>query len=165
MESFIKSLTFHHFSWATSNSETFFVGLALDYISEGLTCDCTSNTTCGSNYTVTTNVADTAPTTTCANAAAANYSFTYVSGTVTVTQRQVTVTAQSPTVFYGAPVPTIGFTLANMANSQTETVFSTQPTCTTAYTNTDTVAMRPTSVDSGCAIPDRRNGLPGHEVG
>ncbi|MFM7552045.1 MAG: MBG domain-containing protein, partial [Actinomycetota bacterium] len=108
-----------------------------------------SNTTCGSNYTVTTNVADTAPTTTCANAVAANYSFTYVSGTVTVTQRQVTVTAESPTVFYGAPVPTIGFALANMANSQTSSVFTTQPTCTTVYTNTDTVAMRPTTSCSG----------------
>ncbi|MFM9125178.1 MAG: MBG domain-containing protein, partial [Actinomycetota bacterium] len=108
-----------------------------------------SNTTCGSNYTVTTNVADTAPTTTCANAVAANYSFAYVSGTVTVTQRQVTVTAESPTVFYGAPVPTIGFALANMANSQTSSVFTTQPTCTTVYTNTDTVAMRPTTSCSG----------------
>jgi len=108
-----------------------------------------SNTTCGSNYTTSVNVADTPPTTTCTNAAAANYSFTYVSGYVTVNQRQVVVTATSPTVFYGEAVPTISFTLGNMANGQTSSVFSTQPTCVTVYTTSDTVAMRPATFCSG----------------
>ncbi|MGI9186163.1 MAG: beta strand repeat-containing protein, partial [Gaiellales bacterium] len=108
-----------------------------------------NNTTCGSNYTTSVNVADTPPTTSCTNAAAANYSFSYVTGTVTVNQRRVVVTATSPTVFYGETVPTISFTLGNMANSQTSTVFTTQPTCETVYTSNDTVAMHPRTYCSG----------------
>jgi hypothetical protein len=111
-----------------------------------------SNTTCSSLYTVTTNVGVT-PSTSCVNAVAANYSFSYVNGYVTVSQRRVVVTASTPTVFYGSPVPTIGFSLTNMANGQDHTVFSTQPTCTTVYTVTDVVGARPATSCTG-AVAD-----------
>ena len=109
-----------------------------------------SNTTCSSLYTVTTNVGVT-PSTSCANAVAANYSFTYTNGFVTVAQRRVVMTASIPVVFYGSSVPTVGFSLTNMANGQDHTVFSTQPTCTTAYTATDVVGARPVTSCTGAA--------------
>ena len=36
-----------------------------------------------------------------------------------------------------------------MANSQTSSVFTTQPTCTTVYTTSDTVSMHPATSCSG----------------
>ena len=108
------------------------------------------NTTCSSLYTITTDVGVT-PSTSCANAVAANYSFTFTSGFVTVVQRRVVLTASTPVVFYGSAVPTVGFSLTNMANGQDFTALSTQPTCTTTYTVTDTVGARPVTTCASAA--------------
>src|SRR5713226_6450023 len=66
----------------------------------------TTQPTCTTAYTTTTN-AGTTPATSCSGAVATNYSFTYVSGAVTVNQASVIVTASSPTVTYSDPVPAI----------------------------------------------------------
>ncbi|MFM7694529.1 MAG: MBG domain-containing protein, partial [Actinomycetota bacterium] len=97
--------------------------------------------TCSTTYTVTTPVAAVLAdrTTSCVGAVAANYSFAYADGAVTVQRRLVTITASSPTVTYGDAVPAVTPSYA-LVNSETSTVLSAQPTCSTTYTATTPVA-------------------------
>ncbi|MFM8611352.1 MAG: MBG domain-containing protein, partial [Actinomycetota bacterium] len=106
--------------------------------------------TCSTTYTVTTPVAAVLAdrTTSCAGAVAANYSFSYTSGAVTVQQRSIVITASSPSVTYGDAVPTVtpSYTLVN---SETSTALSTQPTCSTAYAPTSAFGTSPSTSCSG----------------
>ncbi|MFM9125878.1 MAG: MBG domain-containing protein, partial [Actinomycetota bacterium] len=98
-----------------------------------------SATTCSTTYT-TTSAYGTTPTTSCANATAANYQFTYTSGTVTIAKRTITVTPPSPTVTYGDARPATTPTYTGFVNSQDTRVFDTLATCTTPYTVLTSVA-------------------------
>ncbi|MFM7246825.1 MAG: MBG domain-containing protein, partial [Actinomycetota bacterium] len=106
--------------------------------------------TCSTTYTVTTPVAAVLAdrTTSCTGAVAANYSFSYTSGAVTVQQRSIVITASSPSVTYGDAVPTVtpSYTLVN---SETSTALSTQPTCSTAYAPTSAFGTAPSTSCSG----------------
>ncbi len=79
---------------------------------------------------------------TCADAAAANYSFTYVDGSLTVTPATLTVTADNETKTYGAANPTLTHTTTGFVNGETSAVVTTQPTCSTTATATSSVAGR-----------------------
>ncbi len=104
---------------------------------------------CTTAYTTTSN-AGTSPATSCSGAVATNYTFSYVPGAVTIQQVTVTITASSPTVHYGDPVPTITAGFSNsFVNGQTSAVLSTQPTCTTAYTVTSNAGTSPATSCSG----------------
>src|SRR5207247_5450850 len=104
-------------------------------------------------YTTASN-AGSSPSTSCSGAVATNYTFSYVPGAVTIQQVTVTITASSPTVHYGDPVPTITAGFSNsFVNGQTSAVLSTQPTCTTAYTTTSNAGRHRTTrrVESSAA--------------
>lgn len=90
--------------------------------------------TCSSTYDDTDAVGS-SPVTSCAGAAAANYSFTYNPGSVTVTRAPVVITADDDTVAFGTPTaPPVTYTASGLMNSDTTSVFTTQPTCvTTGY--------------------------------
>ena len=75
--------------------------------------------TCTTTYTVTSNYG-TSPTTSCSGGVAANYTFSYSGGLITIQKKTVTVTASSPTVTYGANVPAISPSYSGWRNSQTE---------------------------------------------
>lgn len=66
----------------------------------------TTQPTCTTAYTTTSN-AGTTPATSCSGALATNYKFTYVPGSMTIGQASVTITASSPSVTYGDPIPMI----------------------------------------------------------
>ena len=66
----------------------------------------TATPSCTTTYTSTTPVATT-PTTQCASAAAANYSFSYPTGTVTIQRKAAVITAASPNRTYGDGVPAV----------------------------------------------------------
>jgi hypothetical protein len=101
----------------------------------------TTTPTCITAYTNTTPVASSGIATTCSGAVAANYSFTYSPGAITINRKGLTVTASSHTVTYGDATPTVTPSYSNgFVNSQTAAVFTTAPTCTTAYTNTTPVS-------------------------
>jgi outer membrane protein OmpA-like peptidoglycan-associated protein len=100
----------------------------------------TTAPTCSTEYTNTTPFADSGIATTCLGAAAANYSFTYNPGAITINRKGLTVTASSHTVTYGDATPTVTPSYSGFVNSQTAAVFTTAPTCTTAYTNTTPVS-------------------------
>ena len=98
-----------------------------------------SGTSCTTTYASTSNVGS-LPGTSCSGATADNYSFTYVAGAVNVTRKPITVTASSDTVTYGDATPTVTPSYSGFVNSQTASVLTTAPTCTTAYTNSTPVA-------------------------
>src|SRR5260370_1327543 len=95
----------------------------------------TMQPTCTTTYTPTSN-AGTTPSTSCSGATATNYSFSYVGGTVTIGKASATITASSPSVTYGDPVPTITAGFSAFKNGQDSTVLTMQPTCMTAYATT-----------------------------
>ena len=107
-----------------------------------------SSVVCTTTYT-TTSAFGTTPTTSCSGATATSYSFTYVSGTVTISKRPIVVTASSPSLNYGDSIPTITPSYsANFANSETSSVVS-GTVCTTTYTTTSTFGTTPTTSCSG----------------
>jgi hypothetical protein len=83
--------------------------------------------------------------------AAANYSFLFKSGTLTIQPAALTVTASSPTVTYGSTVPTITPSYNGFVGSDTSSVLTSQPACSTAYTVTSAVGSLPSTSCSGAA--------------
>jgi sugar lactone lactonase YvrE len=110
----------------------------------------TKQPTCTTAYTLTSPVGS-SPATSCSGARAANYAITYVSGSVTVNQALLTITASSPTVIYGSAVPTITPSFSGFVNGETSSVLTMQPNCTTAYTTTSPVGSSPATSCSGAA--------------
>jgi hypothetical protein len=104
--------------------------------------------TCTTTYT-TTSPAGSSPSTSCSGAVAANYTFNYVDGSVTVNQATVTITASSPTVNYGDKVPGIKTNYKGFKNGDDRTVLTTLPTCTTTYTTTSPAGSSPSTSCSG----------------
>src|SRR5207237_641010 len=62
----------------------------------------------------------------------ANYSISYVAGTLTVTQAGLTITANNQTRVYGASNPTLTVSYTGLVNGDTNTSLTTPPTITTA---------------------------------
>lgn len=81
----------------------------------------------------------------------ANYTATYVNGTLTVSRPTITVTASSASVTYGDPKPTITASYAGFVNGDTAAVVTTAPTCITAYTTTSPAGSSPSTSCSGAA--------------
>ena len=81
---------------------------------------------------------------TCSGAVSANYSITYVAGTVTVTAVPLTITAGSATITYGSPVPLITPTVVGLVNGDT-TASLVGLTCTTTYVQGNAVGTYPTN--------------------
>ena len=107
-----------------------------------------SGTSCTTTYT-TTSAFGTTPTTSCSGATATNYSFTYTSGAVTISQRPIVITASSSSLNYGDSIPTITPSYsANFAGSDTSSVVS-GTSCTTTYTTTSAFGTTPTTSCSG----------------
>jgi outer membrane protein OmpA-like peptidoglycan-associated protein len=111
----------------------------------------TATPTCSTDYTNTTPFADSGIATTCAGAAAANYSFTYSPGAIAINKKSLTVTASSPAVPYGSAVNTVTVTpqITGFVNSETQSVVNTMPSCTTAYAVTSQVSSAPYTRCSG----------------
>lgn len=91
--------------------------------------------TCVSNVTATTPVGVYASTSSCANAGAANYTFTAVEGTVSVNARTITVTPRAVTSPYGV-VPAVLPAYAGFVNGQGPSVLTHQAGCTANTTVT-----------------------------
>jgi len=87
----------------------------------------------------------------CGGAAAANYTISYVAGTVTVNAAPLTITASNGAMTYGGVVPTITPGFAGFVNGQNFTVLTTQPTCTTTATAASNVGSYPSSCSGAAA--------------
>ena len=80
-----------------------------------------------------------------------NYNTVSGSIAVTVNKAALAITASSATVSYGGGVPTITPSYSGFVNSQTSSVLTTQPTCTTTYTATSAAGSSPSTSCSGAA--------------
>lgn len=110
----------------------------------------TSQPTCTTTYTSTTDVTAGA-TTTCSGAAAANYTFIYVSTPVTINKAAVVITASSTSVEYGSAIPTITPSYSGFKNSDGAGAIDTAPTCTTTYDDAPTPTNAGASTTTSCS--------------
>ncbi len=85
--------------------------------------------------------------------AAANYTITFVPGTLAVTPAPITVTADNKTKTVGAANPPLTFTAASFVNGDTVSSLTTQPTLSTTATTSSTVGSYPITV-SGAVDPN-----------
>jgi outer membrane protein OmpA-like peptidoglycan-associated protein len=111
----------------------------------------TTAPTCDTTYSTTSGFGSVAST--CSGGSAANYSFTFTAGVISIAKKTLTVTAPSPTVTYGDTAPTLSATITGWVNSETSSVLTTLPTCSTAYTNASNANTAP-SVNCAGAVDD-----------
>jgi autotransporter-associated beta strand protein len=88
-------------------------------------------------------------------AADPDYTISYVGGTLSVTQAELTVTAVNQTKVYGAAVPSLTASYSGFVNGDTAASLTTQPTLTTTATASSHVSGNPYSITaSGAADAD-----------
>src|SRR6185312_5984686 len=87
---------------------------------------------------------------TASGAASANYSISYVAGSLTITAAHLTITADDKTKVYGTANPTLTVTYTGFVNGDTKASLTTQPNITTTATASSKVAAYPITA-SGAA--------------
>jgi MBG domain (YGX type)/Bacterial Ig domain len=90
---------------------------------------------------------------TCSGAAAANYTITYVAGTVTIYQASLAITASNNSMIYGGSVPVITPSYTGFVLGQNALALTTQPTCSTSATSTSSAGSY-ASTCSGAVDPN-----------
>jgi len=113
----------------------------------------TTDPTCSTTYTQGSGVSG-SYSTSCTGAVATNYTFKYVPGSVTVNPATVNITASSPTVTYGDPVPTIDPIYSGWVLGEGPTVLTTAPACSTTYTQGSGVSGSPYATSCSGAAAD-----------
>lgn len=82
-------------------------------------------------------------------ATAKNYTFTYESGTLTVTKAPLTITPRDKTMTYGDRVPNLEVDYAGLKNNESKPVWITEPTVTTTATQESPAGSYPITVNGG----------------
>jgi gliding motility-associated-like protein len=90
-----------------------------------------------------------------------NYAINYAAGTMTIGKATLTVTGISPTMTYGAAVPTLGVTYSGFVNGDTQASLTTQPTATTTATSSSPVGTYPVTPSGGVSANYTFNYVPG----
>jgi hypothetical protein len=80
---------------------------------------------------------------------AANYTFAFVNGLLSVTPATLTVTADNQTMVYGATVPALTDTITGFVNGDTASVVSGAASLSTTATSTSSVGSYPITVGQG----------------
>ena len=119
------------------------------YVLGQSSADLTTLPTCSTTFVSTDSVTATRATS-CSGAAANNYSFSYTSGTVTINQAVLTVTASSHTLLIGDSTPTISAQYSGLRGADTSSVVSGQ-SCSTTYTNSSVTGNYPSTCSGGSA--------------
>jgi len=81
--------------------------------------------------------------------AAANYSFKFVNGTLTVTKAPLTVTAINVSVIYNQAIPKLTYSVAGFANSDTSSILKGTPTETTTAKQGSNYGAYPIAITQG----------------
>ena len=82
----------------------------------------------------------------------ADYTISYVGGTLTVTAAGLTITANNQTKVYGAALPTLTASYSGFVNGDTAASLTTQPTLTTTATASSHVAGNPYTITASGAV-------------
>ena len=88
---------------------------------------------------------------TVSGASAANYTISYVNGTLTVTKAPLTITADDKSKVYGAALPTLTASYSGFVNGDTPSCLSTQPVLSTTATAASPVGTYPITVSGASA--------------
>ncbi|WP_337966084.1 MBG domain-containing protein [uncultured Flavobacterium sp.] len=88
---------------------------------------------------------------TASGAAAANYTISYVAGTLTVTPANLAITADNQTKTYGSANPTFTVAYSGFVNGETEAVLLTPPIVTTTADASSSVGVYPLTVSGATA--------------
>ncbi|HXI29624.1 MAG TPA: MBG domain-containing protein, partial [Vicinamibacterales bacterium] len=88
---------------------------------------------------------------TVSGATAANYTITFVNGTLTVSRAPLTITADNKTRVYGAPMPALTASYSGLVNGETSAVLATQPTLSTTATASSPFGTYPITVSGATA--------------
>jgi hypothetical protein len=83
------------------------------------------------------------PTTGCSGAAAANYTFTYVAGNVTIGKASLTITASSTGMTYGGTPPAVTPGYSGFVNGDSASSLAPQAACTTTASNSTPAGTDP----------------------
>jgi sugar lactone lactonase YvrE len=89
---------------------------------------------------------------TASGAVAANYSISYVAGSLTITAAPLTITANNQTKAYGAALPSLTASYTGFVNGDTSSSLTTQPTLTTTATAASSVAGSPYAITASGAV-------------
>ncbi len=112
----------------------------------------TAQPVCTANASPSPNAGTYPNRTSCSGAAAANYTFSYVKGTLTVSQAVLTVTASNATMTYGATPPTVTATITGFVNGEGPAVLTAQPVCVSSGSATTPAGTYPNTTScSGAA--------------
>jgi subtilase family serine protease len=109
----------------------------------------TTQPTCSTTATSASSVSGNPYSTSCDGAVDSNYAFGYVEGSVTVTPAALTITAASPTMALGGPVPTVVPIYSGFVNGDTTSSLNTQASCTTTATGSSPAS--PPTYPSSCS--------------
>jgi hypothetical protein len=80
---------------------------------------------------------------------ASNYSLSTPTTSANINQKGLTVTASSPVVAYGDATPSITASIVGFVGGQNSSALTTQPSCSTAYTNFSNAGSTPSTNCSG----------------
>jgi gliding motility-associated-like protein len=125
-----------------------FTGLVNGDIGSSLTTQPTLTTTA----TAASHVAGSPFSITATGAVDADYTISYVAGTLTVGTAPLTITADNQTKVYGAALPTLTASYTGLVNGDTGGSLTTPPTLTTTATAASTVAGNPYSITASGAV-------------
>ena len=89
---------------------------------------------------------------TASGAVAANYTITYVAGTLTINKASLTITPANASKTYGAANPTLAVTYTGFVNGDTQTKLTTQPSLTTTATAASAVGSYPITASGAVAV-------------
>ena len=103
----------------------------------------TTRPTCSTTATSSSPVSPPTYPSSCSGAVDPNYTFSYVSGVVTVNQAPLTITASSGSMTYGTSPPAITPIYSGFKNGDNASSLSSPPVCTTTATNSSHVVGSP----------------------
>jgi hypothetical protein len=92
------------------------------------------------------------PATVCDDASDPDYTISYVNGSVQIAKADLSVTASSPAMTYGGPVPVIVPIYSGFVDGEGASALPSQPICVTTATSSSTVSSSPTTSCSGPAV-------------
>jgi len=140
----------------TANNQTKIYGAALPALTVSyagfVNGDTQSGITPTINTTATTASAVGSYSITVSGASKANYTISYVAGTLTVTQATLTVTAANASKIYGAAIPALTVSYSGFVNNDTQTNLTAQPTTNTVATASSTVGTYPITAAGGGSL-------------
>ena len=111
----------------------------------------TTQPTIATTATASSHISGNPYTITASGAADTDYSISYVSGTLTVTQAPLTITSNNQTMVYGGALPTLTASYAGFVNGDTVASLNAQPVLSTTATASSHVSGNPYTITSSGA--------------